>query len=101
MVLLLVSDMANMYQYRTNMPNRSEEEKHRRSLLCILNALRLKEKLCDVTITVENRQFRAHKNILSASSDYFHSMFTSGFQEKNQDEISFELEGKSTSFAGC
>ncbi|XP_048370239.1 transcriptional regulator Kaiso isoform X2 [Sphaerodactylus townsendi] len=31
---------------------------------------------CDVTIIVEDRKFRAHKNVLSASSTYFHQLFS-------------------------
>ncbi|XP_053230599.1 transcriptional regulator Kaiso-like isoform X1 [Podarcis raffonei] len=30
---------------------------------------------CDVTIIVEDRKFRAHRNVLSASSTYFHQLF--------------------------
>ncbi|XP_070807760.1 transcriptional regulator Kaiso [Pituophis catenifer annectens] len=30
---------------------------------------------CDVTVIVEDRKFRAHRNILSASSTYFHQLF--------------------------
>ncbi|XP_066496255.1 transcriptional regulator Kaiso isoform X2 [Tiliqua scincoides] len=31
---------------------------------------------CDVTIIVEDRKFRAHRNVLSASSTYFHQLFS-------------------------
>nr|XP_056715285.1 transcriptional regulator Kaiso isoform X2 [Euleptes europaea] len=31
---------------------------------------------CDVTVIVEDRKFRAHKNVLSASSTYFHELFS-------------------------
>ncbi|XP_047441013.1 transcriptional regulator Kaiso [Mugil cephalus] len=31
---------------------------------------------CDVTIIIQDRKFRAHKTILSASSTYFHQLFT-------------------------
>ncbi|XP_062998008.1 transcriptional regulator Kaiso isoform X2 [Elgaria multicarinata webbii] len=31
---------------------------------------------CDVTVIVEDRKFRAHRNILSASSTYFHQLFS-------------------------
>ncbi|XP_072039038.1 kelch-like protein 32 [Amphiura filiformis] len=76
--------------------DRSETDRHRCSVLGMLDFLREDDKLCDVTITVEDKKFRAHKNVLSSSSDYFYSMFTSDFQEKNLDEI--ELEGRSESF---
>ncbi len=76
--------------------DQSESDKHRQSLLNMLVDLRHNKELCDVIITVENKEFHAHKNILSASSDYFRSMFTSEFQEKTQDEV--ELDGTSASF---
>ncbi|KAJ6663298.1 hypothetical protein lerEdw1_010434 [Lerista edwardsae] len=31
---------------------------------------------CDVTVIVEDRKFRAHRNVLSASSTYFHQLFS-------------------------
>lgn len=31
---------------------------------------------CDVTIIIQDKKFRAHKNILSASSTYFHQLFS-------------------------
>ncbi|XP_060106198.1 transcriptional regulator Kaiso-like isoform X1 [Heteronotia binoei] len=31
---------------------------------------------CDVTVIVEDRKFRAHRNVLSASSAYFHQLFS-------------------------
>ncbi|CAJ1058902.1 transcriptional regulator Kaiso [Xyrichtys novacula] len=31
---------------------------------------------CDVTIIIQDKKFRAHKTILSASSTYFHQLFT-------------------------
>ncbi|XP_077164539.1 transcriptional regulator Kaiso isoform X2 [Paroedura picta] len=31
---------------------------------------------CDVTVIVEDRKFRAHRNVLSASSTYFHELFS-------------------------
>ncbi|KAJ7310487.1 hypothetical protein JRQ81_007409 [Phrynocephalus forsythii] len=31
---------------------------------------------CDVTVIVEDRKFRAHRNVLSASSTYFHHLFS-------------------------
>ncbi|XP_056394715.1 transcriptional regulator Kaiso isoform X2 [Hyla sarda] len=45
------------------------------SLLQSLNDQRLQGLYCDVTVIVEDRKFRAHKNILSACSTYFHQLF--------------------------
>ncbi|KAM4695694.1 transcriptional regulator Kaiso [Rhinophrynus dorsalis] len=46
------------------------------SLLQALNDQRLQGLYCDVTVIVEDRKFRAHKNILSACSTYFHQLFS-------------------------
>ena len=47
-----------------------------------LQTFRTNKKLCDISITVGNTQFHAHKLVLAASCDYFEAMFTSGFQER-------------------
>ncbi|XP_068107295.1 transcriptional regulator Kaiso [Hyperolius riggenbachi] len=44
-------------------------------LLRALNDQRLQGLYCDVTVIVEDRKFRAHKNVLSACSTYFHQLF--------------------------
>lgn len=46
------------------------------SLLNSLNEQRGHGLFCDVTVIVEDRKFRAHRNILSASSTYFHQLFS-------------------------
>ncbi|NXP49883.1 KAISO regulator, partial [Heliornis fulica] len=45
-------------------------------LLQSLNEQRGHGLFCDVTVIVEDRKFRAHRNILSASSTYFHQLFS-------------------------
>ncbi|KAM8953556.1 zinc finger and BTB domain-containing protein 38 [Pelodytes ibericus] len=50
---------------------------HRENLLCSLNEQRLQGFLCDVTIVVEDTKFKAHRNILAASSLYFRNQFLS------------------------
>ena len=52
-----------------------------------LQTFRTNKKLCDVSITVGNTQFHAHKLILAASCDYFEAMFTSGFQESTCTDV--------------
>ncbi|XP_067862194.1 hypermethylated in cancer 2 protein isoform X2 [Heptranchias perlo] len=47
---------------------------HAKQLLLQLNQQRSKGFFCDVIIVVENALFRAHKNILAASSMYFKSL---------------------------
>ncbi|XP_054244395.1 transcriptional regulator Kaiso [Indicator indicator] len=44
-------------------------------LLQSLNEQRDHGLFCDVTVIVEDQKFRAHRNILSASSTYFHQLF--------------------------
>ncbi|XP_076005276.1 transcriptional regulator Kaiso [Genypterus blacodes] len=46
------------------------------ALLKGLNEQRNLGIFCDVTIIVQDKKFRAHKTILSASSTYFHQLFT-------------------------
>ncbi|KAG9494472.1 hypothetical protein GDO78_002013 [Eleutherodactylus coqui] len=50
---------------------------HGESLLCSLNEQRMQGFLCDVTIVVEDTKFKAHRNILAASSLYFRNQFRS------------------------
>ncbi|NXM69427.1 KAISO regulator, partial [Serilophus lunatus] len=45
-------------------------------LLQSLNEQRGDGLFCDVTVIVEDRKFRAHRNVLSASSTYFHQLFS-------------------------
>lgn len=47
------------------------------------NDMRKEEQLCDVTINVGGKAFRAHKTVLAACSSYFLVMFTSGFKVKS------------------
>ena len=62
-----------------------------------LNQLRQQGSLCDVTIVIGNQRFPAHKAVLSCASQYFESMFTSGFQESTSSEVT--VPGTSESFA--
>ena len=62
-----------------------------------LNQFREEETFCDVTITIESEHFKAHKAVLSASSTYFRSMFTLGFQESKSSEVTIQ-EGSAESF---
>ncbi|KAM6326961.1 LOW QUALITY PROTEIN: zinc finger and BTB domain-containing protein 4, partial [Alca torda] len=49
---------------------------HCRSLLLELNEQRLRGQFCDVTIIAEDTKFRAHKNVLAASSPFFKRALT-------------------------
>ncbi|XP_078544843.1 transcriptional regulator Kaiso-like isoform X2 [Lissotriton helveticus] len=46
------------------------------TLLSSLNEQRVQGIFCDVTVIVEDKKFRAHKNILSSASTYFHQQFS-------------------------
>ena len=48
-----------------------------------LNALRHERISTDVTISIGDREFAAHKIVLCSISDFFRAMFTSDFTEKN------------------
>ncbi|OCT67519.1 zinc finger and BTB domain-containing protein 24 [Xenopus laevis] len=48
---------------------------HTDRVLTCLEEQRKKDFLCDITLIVENVQFRAHKAVLAASSEYFSMMF--------------------------
>ena len=52
-----------------------------------LGDLRENESLCDVRLKAEGATFQAHRVVLAAVSPYFRAMFTGGFKEKEQSEI--------------
>ncbi|KAM8820238.1 zinc finger and BTB domain-containing protein 21 isoform 2-T2 [Eudromia elegans] len=62
---------------------------HAISLLSALNEERLKGQLCDVVLIVGDQKFRAHKNVLAASSEYFHTLFTN---KENESQSVFQLD---------
>ncbi|XP_025236755.1 zinc finger and BTB domain-containing protein 21 isoform X2 [Theropithecus gelada] len=62
---------------------------HAISLLSALNEERLKGQLCDVLLIVGDQKFRAHKNVLAASSEYFQSLFTN---KENESQAVFQLD---------
>ena len=65
-----------------------------------LQHLRQQNILCDITLTVDDESFRAHKAVLVAVSDVFRAMFTSGLKESNseaitlQDDVDLSAEGR-------
>ena len=61
-----------------------------------LNDLREQNQLCDILIKVGRRSFHAHKAVLASASSYFNAMFTSGFKETNQSEVT--IDGNPTAF---
>ncbi|KAJ0065235.1 hypothetical protein NL108_006577, partial [Boleophthalmus pectinirostris] len=49
--------------------------KHSGTMLDKLNHQRLNNQFCDITLLIEGEEFRAHKAVLAACSDYFHQLF--------------------------
>nr|XP_004663642.3 zinc finger and BTB domain-containing protein 38 [Jaculus jaculus] len=54
-----------------------KDDFHSDRVLSILNEQRIRGILCDVTIIVEDTKFKAHSNVLAASSLYFKNIFWS------------------------
>ncbi|XP_061492860.1 zinc finger and BTB domain-containing protein 38 [Rhineura floridana] len=54
-----------------------KDDFHSDTVLSILNEQRIRGVLCDVTIIVEDTKFKAHSNVLAASSLYFKNIFLS------------------------
>lgn len=49
--------------------------KHGQSMLTKLNLQRLNNQFCDITLLIEGEEYRAHKAVLAACSDYFYELF--------------------------
>lgn len=64
---------------------------HSDHILKSINRLRKEKKLCDITLKVGDKEFCAHRVILSACSDYFCAMFTGDMEESNKSVV--ELHG--------
>ena len=56
-----------------------------------LNILRKQDHLCDVTlVTKDDTEFKAHRNVLSAASPFFHKLFQSDMKENQEGIARFE-----------
>ncbi|EEC01886.1 conserved hypothetical protein [Ixodes scapularis] len=64
-----------------------ESQPHANILLNGLNSLRARGQLLDVTLIAGGREFKAHRAVLAACSDYFRAMFTDAMRESRQPEI--------------
>ncbi|KAM4700895.1 zinc finger and BTB domain-containing protein 11 isoform 1-T1 [Discoglossus pictus] len=49
--------------------------KHGQTVLHHLNQQRLSNQFCDVTLLIEGEEYKAHKAVLAASSEYFRELF--------------------------
>ena len=81
--------LENHANHPTNMKNDSYHEK----LLGNLNRMRTQNVMCDyLLIAGEQRQeFKVHKNIMVACSDYFRAMLMGGMRESKEEKA--ELKG--------
>ena len=70
----------------------SEPSQHRQELVERLHILRTNESLCDVTITVKGKEFKAHNGVLAAASPFFLNLLTSNMIESQEKLIKIQLE---------
>jgi len=56
-----------------------------------IQQMRDEQKLCDITLKVGEREIRAHRLVLAATSQYFYSMFVRDMVESRQERV--ELKG--------
>lgn len=49
--------------------------KHSQTMLEKLNQQRLSNQFCDITLLIEEEEYRAHKAVLAACSEYFNELF--------------------------
>lgn len=49
--------------------------KHSQTMLDKLNEQRLSNQFCDITLLIEGEEYRAHKAVLAACSEYFNELF--------------------------
>ena len=73
-------------------PLSSEPSRHVKHLLERVQTQRRNDHLCDVTVFVKDKYFKAHKVLLTASSPFFRKLLTSGMRESNEDVIKIELD---------
>ena len=83
------SNMADLSQ-----PMPSDPSKHCQELIYRLDALRRKESFFDVTVSVKDKEFKAHRLVLAAASPFFLSLLVSGhdMREGKEQFIRIELE---------
>ena len=70
----------------------ADPSQHHDELIERINALRTKQRFCDVTVVVKGQEFRAHKLVLAAASPFFLSLLESQMKERTEDLIKIELQ---------
>ena len=70
----------------------ADPSQHHDELIERINALRTKQRFCDVTVVVKGQEFQAHKLMLAAASPFFLSLLESQMKERTEDLIKIELQ---------
>ncbi|XP_015758827.1 PREDICTED: kelch-like protein 12 [Acropora digitifera] len=70
----------------------ADPSQHHEELIERINALRTKQRFCDVTVVVKGEEFQAHKLVLAATSPFFLSLLESQMKERTEDVIKIELQ---------
>ncbi|KAM9783582.1 kelch-like protein 3 isoform X2 [Syngnathus typhle] len=63
------------------------EARHPNTVLQGLNALRLKNSFCDVTLCCGGQEFPCHRIVLASFSSYFETMFSTALKESKQERV--------------
>ena len=88
----LITSASNSNMADLSQPMPSDPSKHCQELIYRLDALRRKESFYDVTVSVKDKEFKAHKLVLAASSPFFLSLLVSDMREGKEQFIRIELE---------
>ena len=70
----------------------ADPSQHHEELIERIDALRTKQRFCDVTVVVKGEEFQAHKLVLAAASPFFLSLLESQMKERTEDVIKIELQ---------
>ena len=81
---------SNMVDLSQPMPQ--DPSKHCQELIYRLDALRKKDSFFDVTVSVKEKEFKAHRLVLAAASPFFLSLLVSDMREGKEQFIRIELE---------
>ena len=65
----------------------SQEAMFCATVMKTLNEFRKEETLCDVTLKVQGMCFPAHRNVLSANSEFFKALFANEMKEKSENVV--------------
>lgn len=65
-----------------------ESSSYSENLARVLSSFRKEQIFCDATLIVEGRKFHTHRNVLAASSSYFHKLFLQQSHKKKKSQVS-------------